>query len=195
MNHSPPDAEARVCQSCGKSPGNGIHCGSCGANLIWRRRLPTLGEWKRRSAGGRGESEAGGALRYTPQELDQLQVGPRQAKKGRLTLILTLNEILDADESLEHVANAKGKPGVNFWCALTSTRLLCIPDRAVAFSDRSRLRTFDLAEIHDVGDRRYPVERSYLSFRDADDDRVRFRLQGKDTAATLAACLAGTETA
>jgi hypothetical protein len=171
-------------------PGNGIHCPHCGTNLLWRRRLPTRRQWQARpGAQPASQRSSGGALRYTPGDLDEMHIGSRQAKRGRLTLVLTLSEELEADELLEHVVNAKESTVLACWLAVTSKRLLCIPSRAAAFSDRGELRSWDLGEIHDLRHRHYLLDRSRFTFRTAKRDRVRLRMQGKETASRLVDCL------
>ena len=41
------DPSTRVCPFCGRPPGDGVFCASCGRNLAAVDRLPTAAEWTR----------------------------------------------------------------------------------------------------------------------------------------------------
>jgi len=175
----------RVCSTCGRQPGAGIHCQHCGVNLLWRRKLPTRRQWMQGAAKNDDSSapRGKGRLRYLPGDLKELHLGPGEIERGRLMLVLALNEILEADEPVTRIASA-AKLGVSWSLVITPRRLHCVPGGSVVFFERSWLRTFDLSAIGSFQHRR-ALHRSYLSFRSEVYGGTWFSMKGRNTACLL----------
>jgi hypothetical protein len=137
---APPNA--RVCFACGQPPGSGLHCQSCGRNLVLRRRLPTRAEWESGGAARSGtEAEAqksAGRLRFSARDLEAAMLGRRPSKAGRLVLRMTLAEMLEPSEDLRCVADGRDSDLLPFWVVLSSNRLLVLPRSTLAIAASKR---------------------------------------------------------
>lgn len=184
MKAGSPTSGRRVCSSCGEQPGPGLHCESCGTNLLWRRRLPTRDDWERRRNGnGEDARPAAAALQYSARDLGGKQRGQsRRLRKGKLMLVLTVNEMLERDEKVKAVFNAKDPSLLPCWLVLTSERLLSIPDRpAMAMrTDRREPKQYRLDELEGVGSRvrRIVAFRSRFYFTTVKDGNQQFSMLG-----------------
>lgn len=184
--------ETYVCPSCGQVPGGGVHCDACGANLLWRWRLPSRRQWRAvRKPRKPDPSSERGRLRYLPRELRELYKGNADTAQGWLLLTLALNEELKPGETVTCVFSATKPAGMHWWLVVTPGRLLCIPGRSVAFFNRRWLRAFESNAIKDHRDRRR-LFGSRFYFRDPKGEQAKFSLRGRDAAAELSKALFGT---
>lgn len=168
----PRETQDRVCPHCRVSPGSGIHCRSCGTNLLWRWRLPINDGEPERSPREPTES------RFSPRAVEEKRLGPGQFRRGRLPLALTLDETLACNEDL--VAVSRVRDDINpRWLAITSERVLLIDDAPITTMDGVS-DEFSRSEISDL--KAHPlVVNSRLTFR-ADGRRKSLKVFGRNSA-------------
>lgn len=176
-------AEQRVCASCGNVPGDSVHCGNCGVNLVWRPRLPTRKEWEAKNGEAPPASNPGtDQLRYTARDLTELHMGPRRFRRGRLMLLLSLKNTLNPAEKVKIFINATDSSTSPCWLVLTSERLLCFPKQSAIMHRQAPLQAFPLGEMTDIRSPRL-ISNSF-SFT-AGDAKVHYSLKGRNATKRL----------